>query len=193
MSFFHFSNSEIASQEWKSTYVVAQGFSQFEILTTTFILTFFVLDHDEVYENELWSRANAQNVSFKTLYGGQFTLSTQLITLNYSVILSLPRSTTVSIETYPFMRNTISILVEAFYIKNKIKLIHIHSRLTLTIRVQRLIFLSKTPAYPDEPTWVSVLHTGIEHKMFRLIVQILSLNLKRLSQLYIYFSSSIKG
>ena len=64
MSFFHFSNSEIASQEWKSTYVVALGFSQFEILTTTFILTFFVLDHDEVYENELWSRANAQNVSF---------------------------------------------------------------------------------------------------------------------------------
>ena len=26
----------------------------------------------------LWQRANAQNVSFKTLYGGQFTLSTQL-------------------------------------------------------------------------------------------------------------------
>ena len=33
-------------------------------------------------------RANARNVSFKTLYVGQFTLSTQLIILNYPVILS---------------------------------------------------------------------------------------------------------
>ena len=28
----------------------------------------------------LWRRANARNVSFETLNGGQFTLSTQLIT-----------------------------------------------------------------------------------------------------------------
>ena len=28
-------------------------------------------------------RANARNVSFFTLYGGQFTFSTQLLTLNY--------------------------------------------------------------------------------------------------------------
>ena len=33
-------------------------------------------------------RANAQNVSFQTLYGGQFTLSTQLIILIYPVIQS---------------------------------------------------------------------------------------------------------
>ena len=33
-------------------------------------------------------RANALNVSFETLYGGQFTLSTQLTILNYPVILS---------------------------------------------------------------------------------------------------------
>ena len=32
-----------------------------------------------------WRRANARNVSFKTLYGGQFTLSTQLIILNYLI------------------------------------------------------------------------------------------------------------
>ena len=29
------------------------------------------------------SRANSRNVSFRTLYGGQFTLSTQLITSNF--------------------------------------------------------------------------------------------------------------
>ena len=32
--------------------------------------------------------ANALNVSFETLYGGQLTLSTQLTILNYPVILS---------------------------------------------------------------------------------------------------------
>ena len=48
-------------------------------------------------------RANARNVSFQTLYGGQFTLSTQLITLNYPVILSHQCSTTVSLETCPFI------------------------------------------------------------------------------------------
>ena len=42
-----------------------------------------------------------KNVSLLTLYGGQFTFSTQLITLNYPVILSHWRSTTVSLETYP--------------------------------------------------------------------------------------------
>ena len=31
---------------------------------------------------------NARNVCFETLYGGQFTLLTQLIILNYPVILS---------------------------------------------------------------------------------------------------------
>ena len=33
-----------------------------------------------------WRRANACHVSFKTLYGGQFTLSTQLIILNCHVV-----------------------------------------------------------------------------------------------------------
>ena len=37
--------------------------------------------------------------SFKTIYGGQFTLSTRLIIFNYPVILSHRRSTTVSLET----------------------------------------------------------------------------------------------
>ena len=46
----------------------------------------------------LWQRANALNASFETLYGGQFTFLTQLI--NYSVILSQLRSTTVSLQTY---------------------------------------------------------------------------------------------
>ena len=48
-----------------------------------------------------WRRANARNVRFETLYGGQFTLSTQLIIPNYPDILSYRRSTTVSLETCP--------------------------------------------------------------------------------------------
>ena len=39
------------------------------------------------------------------LCGGQFTLSTQLIIPNYTAIISRRRSTTVSLETYPFMRD----------------------------------------------------------------------------------------
>ena len=45
-------------------------------------------------------RANVQNVNFETL-NGQFTLSTQLMIQNYSVILSHRCRTTVSLETYP--------------------------------------------------------------------------------------------
>ena len=47
-----------------------------------------------------WRRANAWNVSFETLYGGQFTLSTQFIILNYPVTLYHRHNTTVSLETY---------------------------------------------------------------------------------------------
>ena len=39
-------------------------------------------------ELSLWRRADARNFSFETLHGGQFTLSTQLIILNYPVIFS---------------------------------------------------------------------------------------------------------
>ena len=38
-----------------------------------------------------------------TLYNGQFTLSTQLIVLNFPVILSHRRRITVSLETYPLL------------------------------------------------------------------------------------------
>ena len=51
--------------------------------------------------SERWRRANARNVSLETLNGGQFTFSTQLIILNYPVILFHRRSTMVSSETYP--------------------------------------------------------------------------------------------
>ena len=37
-------------------------------------------------DQSLWRRANARNVSFFTLFGGQFTFSTQLLTLNYLLI-----------------------------------------------------------------------------------------------------------
>ena len=50
----------------------------------------------------LWRRTNARNVSFETLYGDQFTSSTQLIIPKlYLVILPQRLSTTVSLETYP--------------------------------------------------------------------------------------------
>ena len=58
----------------------------------------------------LWQGANAKtsrtskkgrNVSFENIYIGQFMLSTQLIRLNYPVILSHRRNTTVSLESYP--------------------------------------------------------------------------------------------
>ena len=48
-----------------------------------------------------WDCHNGWNISFATLFGGQFTLSTQLIKPNYPVVLSHWRSTTVSSETYP--------------------------------------------------------------------------------------------
>ena len=38
-----------------------------------------------------------------TLYDGQFTLSTQLIVLNYPIILSHRRGITVSLEAYPLL------------------------------------------------------------------------------------------
>ena len=47
-------------------------------------------------------KADARDVGFETLYGGQFTLSTQWIILNYPVILFHWHSTTVSVEMYPF-------------------------------------------------------------------------------------------
>ena len=47
----------------------------------------------------LWCRAYAWNISIETLYSGQFTLSTQLIILNYPVTLLHWHNTTVSMET----------------------------------------------------------------------------------------------
>ena len=52
----------------------------------------------------LWRRANTRKVSFQTFYGGQFTSSTQLIILNYLVILSHRRSATVSLESYSLLK-----------------------------------------------------------------------------------------
>ena len=46
-------------------------------------------------------KANTQKVRFQSPYGGQLTLSTQLIILNYPVILSHRSTTTVSLEDYP--------------------------------------------------------------------------------------------
>ena len=65
------------------------------LLCLSQLLVFFVYDlsYPCIYPR--------QRFSFETLYGGQFTLSTQLIIINYPVILSHRRGTTVSLETYP--------------------------------------------------------------------------------------------
>ena len=60
-------------------------------------------------ENVNWSLFIVS--SFETLYGGQFTLSTQLIKPNYLVVLSHQCSTIVSIETYPLNLFYVSYLV----------------------------------------------------------------------------------
>ena len=49
---------------------------------------------------------NAWNISFETLYGGQFMLTTQLIMPNYLIILSHWLSSTVSLETFPLYGDT---------------------------------------------------------------------------------------
>ena len=43
--------------------------------------------------------------TFESLYGGQVALSTQLIKTNFRLSLSHPRSTTVSLETRPFIHD----------------------------------------------------------------------------------------
>ena len=48
-----------------------------------------------------WWKADAWNVCFETLYGGKFTIPTQLIIFNCPVILSQRRDSAVSLENYP--------------------------------------------------------------------------------------------
>ena len=53
--------------------------------------------------------------AFTLLYGGLFTFSTQLTTLNYPVIFSHQHSTTVSLETYPlYLRSRLNLTVNTF-------------------------------------------------------------------------------
>ena len=49
----------------------------------------------------LWRKAHVPNVSFETLNGSQFTLSTQLVLPNYPVILPHRLNTTIFLETNP--------------------------------------------------------------------------------------------
>ena len=50
----------------------------------------------------VWGKFS-KKAGFHTLYGGQFTIPTQLIILSYLSILSHRRSTTVSLETNPLL------------------------------------------------------------------------------------------
>ena len=63
-----------------------------------------------------WRRANTRNVSFETLYGGKFKLSTHLMMLNYLVILSHRSSTTVSTVSLKIVKN-----VKTFFALSKDK------------------------------------------------------------------------
>ena len=56
---------------------------QRQILSQFAINTFISDQHNPQFLQSLRRRANARNVSFFTLYGGLFTFSTQLLTLNY--------------------------------------------------------------------------------------------------------------
>ena len=60
------------------------------------------------------TRTNTRKVSFQTLYGGQFTLPTQLIMLNYLVILSHQCSTTIFFHILPpLLSNLFAVLQSA--------------------------------------------------------------------------------
>ena len=72
-------------------------YSNFKTLILTYLLAFRAL----ALRLPLWHRSNARNVSVSVLYGGQFTISIQLIKPNHSFALPRRRSTTVSLETYP--------------------------------------------------------------------------------------------
>ena len=84
---------------------------------------------DRVYHS-LWRKANARNFSFETIYGGQFSSSTQLIILNYPVILSHQHSKT------GFFRN---LTLYSFYYMWFISL-------PMIIRLQLLLMLLKNIA-----------------------------------------------
>ena len=62
----------------------------------------------------LWRKAHAPNVSFETLNGSQFTLSTQLVLPNYPVILPHRLNTTIFLETDPLYSCTK--LVDSFLV-----------------------------------------------------------------------------
>ena len=47
------------------------------------MISFFSL---KITNQSLWQRANARNVSFLTLYGGQFAFSTQLLKVNFLIV-----------------------------------------------------------------------------------------------------------
>ena len=49
----------------------------------------------------LWRKAHVPNVSFETLNGSQFTLSTQLVLPNYPVILPHRLNTTIYFRNWP--------------------------------------------------------------------------------------------
>ena len=91
--------STVSTSAFQSTNLLL--FASHHISTLAQLHFFHINTRNPQFLHPLRRKASARNVSFVTFYGGQFMLSTQLIILNYPVILSHRRSTTVSLETYP--------------------------------------------------------------------------------------------
>ena len=114
----------------------------------------------------LWPKANVRNVNFETLYSGQFTLSTQLIILNYPVILSYRRSTTVSLETYSFMRllwrDLISLISsEKYFYRWPLWLVVRHNRQCCDQELWPLVFFISFSKFNRWPLWLGMRHTNV--------------------------------
>ena len=125
----------------------------------------------------LWRRANVRNVSFETLHGAQFTLSTQLISLNYPAILES------TLVTQEFLKS--SFLCRAFFYRHPI---HILVRedvslaserqctyiIVITCPAPRLIPWScaiqraQTPSYNAVPSILTVAPNGRTKRLIRL-------------------------
>ena len=81
----------------------------------------------------LWRSANARTVGFETLHSGQFTLSTPLTKVNYHIIFSHQRSTTVSLEIYPLYSFNLHVerTSSLFYLSHPFLLLITHDALDI--------------------------------------------------------------
>ena len=67
--------------------------------------------HNPKFLQSLWRKAYARNVSFFTLYGGQLTFSTQLLTLNYLLYSTTDAAPQFLKKLTPFTKSWFQILI----------------------------------------------------------------------------------